>query len=95
MVMLNIKLNVITNAARRTICLQNPTPSAGGGDGVKWSKFNFLQNGHNAYQIKENQICSNMVAIILPTAPSPPALEVGTKGQNSTFLENGHVVYQL
>ena len=50
-------------------CLQNPTPSAGGG--VKWSKFNFLQHGYVAYQIEGNQICSNMVAIILPTAPPP------------------------
>ena len=35
-----------------------------------------------------------MVAIISRTPP-PPKLEVGSKGQNSTFSEYGYVAYQI
>ena len=31
------------------------------GDGIKMSKFKFLEQGHVAYQIKGNHGCSNMV----------------------------------
>ena len=34
-----------------------------------------------------------MVAIILPADPT--ALTLGSKGQNSTLSENGHVAYQI
>ena len=40
--------------------------------------------------------CSSMVANILPADPSPfhvPGL--GSKGQNETFSEHGHVAYQI
>ena len=37
-----------------------------------------------------------MVAnIILPANPFPQTLGVGSNGQNSTFSEHGHVVYQI
>ena len=41
-----------------------------------------------------------MVANILPADPYPSlhpplTLGVGTKGQNSTFSEHGHVAYQI
>ena len=39
--------------------------------------------------------CSNMVANILPTDPPPPNPGDGSKGQNSTFSEHGHVTYQI
>ena len=37
-----------------------------------------------------------MVANVLPAEPTTPfTLGKGTKGQNSTFLEPGHVAYQI
>ena len=41
--------------------------------------------------------CSNMVANILASDPPPPPPDpgVGSKGQNSTFSEHGHVAYQI
>ena len=36
-----------------------------------------------------------MVANILPIDTLPPTLGVGSKGQNSTFSEHDHVVYQI
>ena len=35
------------------------------------------------------------VQIIYPRTPHTPTLGVGSKGQNSTFSEHGHVVYQI
>ena len=59
--------------------------------------FFFSEHGHVAYQIKENQECTNMVANILPADPLPPSpvLWMGSEGQNSTFSEHGHVTYQI
>ena len=62
--------------------------------GVKRSKFTFLEQYYVAYQIKGNHECSNMVAYILPTDPTPP-LWVGVKRSNSTFSEHGHVANQI
>ena len=47
--------------------------------------------------IKLNRITkySNMVANILPADPSPTHLGMGSIGQNSEFLEHGHVTYQI
>ena len=39
--------------------------------GVRRSNFTFLEHGHDAYQIKGNQECLNMVANILPAYASP------------------------
>ena len=36
-----------------------------------------------------------MVANILPTESSYPTIVVGSKGQNSSFPEYGHVAYQI
>ena len=36
-----------------------------------------------------------MVATILSADPLPPHLNLGPKGQNSTFSEHGHVAYQI
>ena len=36
-----------------------------------------------------------MVANNLPTDPRPLGWGVGSKGQNSIFLEYGHVAYQI
>ena len=63
--------------------------------GVKRSKFNFLEHGHVAYQIKDNHECSNMVANILPTDPPNTTLGMGPVDQNLTFSEHGHVAYQI
>ena len=53
----------------------------------------FLEYGHVAY-LKGNSTCRNMVVNILPADPSPfPG--VGSKGQNSTFSDHGHVAYQI
>ena len=40
----------------------------------------FLEYGHVAYHIKGNDVCSDMVANILPVYPSPDP-----RGQNSSF----------
>ena len=48
------------------------------------------------YQIKGNGACSNMVANIFPVDPTPlPDPGVGSKGQNATFFEHGHVPFQI
>ena len=52
--------------------------------GSKGRILTFSEHGHVAYQIKGNQVCSTMVANILPTVPDL-TLGVGSKGQNSTF----------
>ena len=59
-------------------------------------QFNVIPrtNQTRAYQIKGNQVCSNMVANILPMPP-PPSPNSGLKCQNSTFSEHGHVAYQV
>ena len=46
--------------------------------------------------IKLNGItkCSNMVANILPQTLLPPRL-LGSRDQNATFSEHGHVAYQI
>ena len=49
-----------------------------------------------AYQINENQECSNMVANILPAdLPHPQTLGIRSVGQNSTFSEHVNVAYQI
>ena len=61
----------------------------------------FSEYGHVAYQIKGNDLYSNMVAIIFTHishivslhAPSDPGL--GVKGQNMFFSESSHAVYQI
>ena len=53
----------------------------------------FSEHGHVAYQSQGNSKCSNMVANILRTDPLP--LGEGSIGQNSTFLELGHVAFKL
>ena len=37
--------------------------------GSKGRNSTFSEHGHDAYQIKLNQVCSYMVAYILPTDP--------------------------
>ena len=49
----------------------------------------FSEHSHVAYQIKENQECSNMVANILPADPGDRV-----NRSNSFFSEPGHVAYQ-
>ena len=60
-----------------------PPPSPDPEDRVKGRILTFSEHGHVAYQIKGNQVCSTMVANILPAVPDL-ALGVGSKGQNST-----------
>ena len=50
--------------------LPNPTDP---GDGVNGQNSTFPEHGHVAYQIKENQVCSNLVPNILPAEPPPPS----------------------
>ena len=105
MVMLQIKLNGITDAAiygskcfaLRLLPTIPPPPPSDPGDGVKRSISTYTHHCHVAYQIKWNHECSNMVANILPADPHipPPALWTGSIGQNSTFSEHVHVAYQI
>ena len=81
--MLHIKLKRITNAA--TWFPADPhkhTPTLGMGSVGQNSAVS--EHGHVAYQITENQECSNMVADILHTDP-PSTLGMGSVGHNSTF----------
>ena len=57
----------------------------------------FSDYGHVAYQIKGYDTCSNMVTNILPADPisDPSNQAVGSRGQNSTFSEHCHDVYQI
>ena len=49
-----------------------------------------------AYQINENQECSNMVANILPADLTlSQTLGIRSVGQNSTFSEHVNVAYQI
>ena len=79
-----------------------PPPPDHNWDGINWSKFNFSEHDHVAYQIKENQECSNMVANILP-ADHPPDPGDGVDRSKFNFFrtwsccisEHGHVAYQF
>ena len=55
------------------------------GDEIKMSKFNILEHGHVAYQIKGNHGCSNMVENILAGNPLPPPLTLGVKRSKLNF----------
>ena len=60
-------------------------------------KLNFfrISYGHVAYPIKADNVCSNMVANILPT-DTPSTQGVGSKGQTIIyFCESSHVAYQI
>ena len=57
--------------------------------GSKGQNSTFSQQGHVAYQIKENQKCCNYFA----RRPSLPLM--GSVGQNYTLSEPGHVTYQI
>ena len=55
------------------------------GDGIKMSKFNYLDHGHDAYQIKGNHGCSNMVENILAGNRLPPPLTLEVKRSKLIF----------
>ena len=52
-----------------------------------------VSHGHVAYQIKENDACSNMVVHILPI--DSPTLGLGQKAKIQLLSEYGHVAYHL
>ena len=54
----------------------------------------FSEYGRVAYQIKADNVGSNMVANILPTYTALTQ-GVGSKGQTIYFCENSHVAYQI
>ena len=60
--------------------------------GVK-IKF-FSEYGHIAYQIKADNVCSNMVENILPTF-THLTQGMGSKGQTIYFCESSHVAYEI
>ena len=62
----------------------------------KGQNISFSEHGYVAYQIKENQECSNMVVNILLADPLPSQpWGNGSKGQNSSFSEQCHVAFNL
>ena len=78
MAMLHIKLKVITGAATCNMVANNMLADPAFETGSKGKKSTFSEHGHIAYQIKGNRKCSNMVASILPAAPSPdPGVKAG------------------
>ena len=52
----------------------------------------YSEYGRVAYQIKADNVGSNMVANILPT-DTPLTQGVGSKGQTIYFCESSHVAY--
>ena len=52
----------------KIFCLQTLLALGMGSEG---QNITFSEHGHVAYQIKEDQECSNMVASILPADPPP------------------------
>ena len=48
---------------------KDPNPAPDPGLGSNGQNSTFTEHGHVAYQIKENDKCSNMVANILPADP--------------------------
>ena len=54
----------------------------------------FSEYAHFAYQIKADNVCSNMVANILPT-DTPLTQGVRSKGQTIYFCESSRVAYQI
>ena len=52
----------------------------------------FSEYGHVAFQIKADNVCSNMVANILPT--NTP-LTQGMGSNHIYFCESSHVAYQI
>ena len=54
----------------------------------------FSESSHVAYQIKADDVGSNIVANILPTY-TPSTQGVGSRGQTLYFSESSHVAYQI
>ena len=54
----------------------------------------FSEYGHVAYQIKAVDVCSNMLANIVPTDTSSTQ-GLGSKDQIISFCESSHVAYQI
>ena len=66
--------------------------------GSKGQIASFSEHCYVAYQIKGNQVCSNMVANILPADPSPPSPPPPPPPPPHTHTptpEHGHVAYQI
>ena len=71
------------------------------GGGSKGQNSTLSEQGHVAYQIKENHKCSNIVANVLPadpypptpTPPPPPDPGYGGNRSNFNFSEHGYVAY--
>ena len=100
MVMVHIKLNSITKCSNIVANLlpADPPYPQDPGDGVSRSKFNSLEQGHVAYQIKGNLEMQQHVSKYFARRPSPaiaPTPGMGPVGQDSTFSEHGHVAYQI
>ena len=71
-----------------------PAPGVDLGGGAEAKNKTFSEYGHVAYQIKADNVCSYMVANILPT-DTPLTQGVGSKGQTIYFYERSHVAYQI
>ena len=63
--------------------------------GSKGQNSTSSEHGHVAYQIKENNECSNMVANILSADPPPPYPGDGVSRSKLNFTEHAHVAYQI
>ena len=76
-----------------TNILPTDTPSTQG-VGSKGQTISFSESSHVAYQIKADDVGSNMVANILPT-DTPLAQGIGSKGQTVSFSKSSHIAYQI
>ena len=64
------------------------------GMGSKGQIISVSESSHVAYQIKADDVGSNMAANILPT-DTTSAQGVGSNGQTISFSERSHVAYQV
>ena len=85
--MWHIEFKRITNAAAwwQIVYSQNPLPPPALDMESIGQNSSSSENGHFAYQNKENHECTNMLANSLPADTPLSTLMMGTVGQNSFF----------
>ena len=97
MVMLHIKFKRITIAATRyqIFCMCASLSPTDPGDWVNRSNSTFSNMVMLYIRLKGITNAAAWYQVFCQHTPPPPTLRMGSMGQNSTFLEHGHVAYQI